>query len=306
MAHNARQGKRLATTAEAFNGYNQYNSGEWMWSGSFSDMDNYVYSNWSTCYGANGYYARTLSATSRIDRKLYEQIPETDVRRDLWFTYDKLDGIDPEDFYVAKNVNSQNLDITFRKGRRAAVAWLEDHNAPGFEGAYSASTDDSSAASPCICDGAQLKFFSGGLIGQDSFGFPPFMRATEMYLLEAEACAMLGQSSEAQAILNEVNQPRNPQYNCTLTGQSLIDEVRLYTRIELWGEGFCWFNLKRWGLPLVRESWKAGDVTSGNLPSIVECNVSPDAANLWRYGVPLSETNYNDQVTYPYPGNGLD
>lgn len=309
MAHNARQGFHSSTPEELFSGYCSYINGEWMWSGSFNQVDNFVYSNWSTTWAANGYRARNASGTTRINRTLYEQIPATDVRRNLWFTYDKLEGFEPEEFYSEKNVNTLTQDITFRKGRRAANAWIADHNAPGFDGAYTTGEvvegGGDNVTAPVVCDGAQLKFFSHGLLGNDGFGFPPLMRATEMYLLEAEACAMLGQTGEAQAILNEINRKYDASYSCTASGQALIDEVRLYTRVELWGEGFCWFNLKRWGENLYRKAWVVKDPTSGNMPGMIQCNVGPDEANLWRYGIPASETNYNSAVIYPYPGNGM-
>ena len=310
MANNARQGFHSATQAEDFAGYGAYVQGEWMWSGSFNVVDNNIYSNWSTCWAANGYYACNQSGTNRINRTLYEKIPETDARRNLWFTIDKIsDQVDYDSFYNADNINPLTLDIRSRSGRRAAVAWIEEHNAPGYSGAYIAggtpegATGD--ATQPTICDGAQLKFFCDGLTGQNGWSFPPYMRATEMYLLEAEARAELGQTAQAQAIMNEVNQKFDSAYKCTSSGQALVDEVRDYTRIELWGEGFCWFNLKRWGLNLERIAWVAGDPNSGNIPSMIECNVGPDEANLWRYGIPRSETSYNPNVTYPYPGNGM-
>lgn len=92
------------------------------------------------------------------------------------------------------------------------------------------------------------------------------MRATEMYLYEAEACAELGLSGDAQALLEEINQPHNPGYTWSATGQALIDEVRLYRRVELWGEGFSWFDYKRWNIPVNRLGWEEGNVNSGNMP----------------------------------------
>ncbi len=309
MAHNARQGFHSATSKEAFSGYLSYVNGEWMWSASFNPVDNHVYSNWSTNWACNGFRACNASGTNRINIDLYNKIPATDDRRNLWFTVDKLENVNRDDLYVAKNINPLNMDIRQRNMRRAAIAWIEDHNLGTLNPAYTSTsqTEGSTAdvTAPIICDGAQMKFWSDGVLGQNGWSFPPFMRATEMYLLEAEACAMLGQSGEAQTIMNEVNGKFDTAYKCTATGQSLIDEIRDYTRIELWGEGFCWFNLKRWGMNLERRCWIEGDPTSGNMPGAIECNVGPNDANLWRYGIPRSETNYNINVTYPYPGNGM-
>jgi len=74
------------------------------------------------------------------------------------------------------------------------------------------------------------------------------MRAAEMYLIEAEALARQGGGSEAQAItvLEQLIQARNPAYTAGgFSGVSLINEILLQRRIELWGEGFGIHDIKR-------------------------------------------------------------
>lgn len=73
----------------------------------------------------------------------------------------------------------------------------------------------------------------------------PYMRAAEMFLIEAEAKARLGEA-DASSILFEFEEARDPEYVLsTNTGQALVDEILLQRRIELWGEGFRFFDLKR-------------------------------------------------------------
>jgi len=78
------------------------------------------------------------------------------------------------------------------------------------------------------------------------------MRAGEMYLVEAEALARTNQPAAAQALLNQLVQPRYPAYNATQTGVALISEILLQRRIELWGEGFALLDIKRLKQPLNR------------------------------------------------------
>jgi hypothetical protein len=81
----------------------------------------------------------------------------------------------------------------------------------------------------------------------------PYMRVAEMYLNEAEALARLGKNSEAQQVLFELVTTRDPAYTKSAnTGADLVEEVLLQRRIELWGEGFRYFDLKRMNLPLDR------------------------------------------------------
>lgn len=77
-----------------------------------------------------------------------------------------------------------------------------------------------------------------------------YMRLDEMVLLHAEAQAKLGNSNAAITALKSLLAQRfaNPSdysYVNNLTGQALLDEIYLQTRIELWGEGKAYLALKR-------------------------------------------------------------
>ena len=150
-------------------------------------------------------------------------------------------------------------------------------------------------ATPLIAFGTSMKFLSAN--GETGPAAPAYMRAAEMYLTEAEALAMQGdKDAQAQAIMNQLNQIRDAEYSCTATGEALIEEIRLYRRIELWGEGFNWFDLKRWNKPIVRRIWRENDPTSGNYPSWMEANLSTTVGDGWTYAVPKAESMYNALV----------
>jgi hypothetical protein len=74
-----------------------------------------------------------------------------------------------------------------------------------------------------------------------------FMRIAEMYLLNAEANAELGNDAAAQTSLKAILSQRLPDasYIDALSGVNLKKEVLLQTRIELWGEGKSYLSLKR-------------------------------------------------------------
>ncbi len=72
------------------------------------------------------------------------------------------------------------------------------------------------------------------------------MRASEMYLIEAEALARQGQDGPAASVLFELVSERDSGYALsTNTGQNLIDEILLQRRIELFFEGQRWFDMLR-------------------------------------------------------------
>ncbi|MCM1005637.1 MAG: RagB/SusD family nutrient uptake outer membrane protein [Prevotella sp.] len=307
MANKARQGYRLATVNEGMSGYNSFNDNEWMWAPSFDNVDNMIYGNWCTFFACNSYGAINGRYTNSINITLYRQIPETDKRRDWWMTVDKLVGVNEKLAYNARAVNAVNQQFTAPALVNAARTWLDkrqnDYNNIGLA-AYNG-TGAGTEASYVLRDGAQVKFWCDGLTGNNQMCQIPFMRATEMYLYEAEACAELGLTGEAQALLNEINKNYNPSYNCTATGQDLIDEVRLYRRVELWGEGFCWFDLKRWNIPMERIGWEAGNTQSGNIPPDLATKVPVTRNAGWRYCVPLEERVHNNEITVPIPGVDL-
>lgn len=117
------------------------------------------------------------------------------------------------------------------------------------------------------------------------------MRASEMYLIEAEALARLGNEGEAQTVLNALVQARNPAYSATQTGSDLINEILLQRRIELWGEGFSLLDLKRTKTNIKRPD---GDGNHQAALAVVFERAIDDPTLLWR--IPQSEIDANDAL----------
>jgi hypothetical protein len=74
-----------------------------------------------------------------------------------------------------------------------------------------------------------------------------YMRVDEMYLLNAEAKAKLGQDGPARERLKELLALRITDFSYVdaLSGKALQDEIYLQTRIEFWGEGKSYLAMKR-------------------------------------------------------------
>lgn len=120
----------------------------------------------------------------------------------------------------------------------------------------------------------QGKFFDAGRVegGQRSVTDDYiYMRADEMQLLNAEAYCRLGNDASAKLSLAKLvslrysttNYPTYAAYLATLSGtaisttatpapNSLLEEIYLQTRIELWGEGKMFFALKRLKHPALK------------------------------------------------------
>lgn len=80
----------------------------------------------------------------------------------------------------------------------------------------------------------------------------PLMRVEEMYFIKAEAEAQKGNVSNAQITLCDLMQTRDPNYSCHLSGRELIEEIIFQKRVELWGEGQTFFDVKRLNMSVTR------------------------------------------------------
>lgn len=77
-----------------------------------------------------------------------------------------------------------------------------------------------------------------------------YLRMAEMYLLNAEANANLGNDGPAKQSLKDVvslrfDDPTDASFIDMLGGQDLSEEISRQTRIELWGEGKSYLEMKR-------------------------------------------------------------
>lgn len=126
-------------------------------------------------------------------------------------------------------------------------------------------------------------------------GDVPWMRLPEMMLIVAEGYARAGRYSEAANALYPLAHHRDPEYELsTNTGDKLIDEIMFQRRIELWGEGFRFLDLKRLNLPLDRGPKPRTELGYSDAPwnsnTKMPKNVDPKASNYNMYdGHPMGE-----------------
>ncbi|MBC7948651.1 MAG: RagB/SusD family nutrient uptake outer membrane protein [Chitinophagaceae bacterium] len=134
------------------------------------------------------------------------------------------------------------------------------------------------------------KFLSAGGSGS-SIGDVPIMRVAEMYLIEAEARARAGgEDASASSALFTLVKARNPSYvQSSNTGQALINEIMFHRRVELWGEGFRFYDLKRLNLPLDRTG-------ANHVPAVAAVLSVAAGDKTWEVLIPRTELNTNPNV----------
>jgi starch-binding outer membrane protein, SusD/RagB family len=244
--------KAVSAARSAMNGYdimpatnlkdgfmNIFNS-EWIWGFDHNSETTSIYASFfSHISNLSAGYAGLEYAPRHIDKRLYDNIPATDARRELF-----QDAVG---------------SITNTPPKQAS--------ATGWKLPY-----------------ANLKF--GWLDGfiQDY----PYMRTSEMVLIEAEALArQSGMSGQAAIALNKLMQQRDPSWNKTNIS---VEDVLLQRRIELWGEGFSYFDLKRLSIGIDR-NYNQSNHESGAKIAVAANDIR------WNFQIPQ---NALDQ----YPGMG--
>ena len=297
-AHNARAGHPLMSQDDFMDGF-CYANDEWIYGGVGRSDENKWYYSFGNYHAYNGYYSIKYGYSTVASRELVDAFNDTDVRKQLFlhqnlfdipFTY-TVDGKGTLGTYARVNTAT-------REGVALGNAMLDYIFDNPTLGGYCELT----GAYPSVPSAyGQLKFAVFDLPGVSN---QCFMRAAEMYLTEAEALCKKASADEAgaRALLNELNGARDNGYTATsASGQALIDEIMLTRRMELWGEGHAWFDLKRTGQPIVRKLYsnKAADGTiDGTFHPSWYTYVGPNDAgsNDWVWTIPLDETEYNDQI----------
>ena len=117
----------------------------------------------------------------------------------------------------------------------------------------------------------------------------PYMRVAEMYLIEAEAKARLGLADAASVLFILANNRDASYILSTNTGQALVDEIWFQRRIELWGEGFRFYDLKRSNLALDRTG-------ANHLSSVATVFSVPATDKRWQWLFPKAEIDANPLI----------
>lgn len=133
---------------------------------------------------------------------------------------------------------------------------------------------------------ANLKFIDPTIDAGDYI----YLRAASMYYIEAEAYARSGNEALARKTLYDITVTRDPAYILsTNTGNDLINEIILQKRIELWGEGYAWFDMKRLGVALRR------DYVGSNHTAFGKFNI-PVGDNKFIFQIPQAEIDANPLI----------
>lgn len=273
----------LMDKSSYYSGFDTPND-EWVW-GVYNDASETIwYYGWQLYMACNGYYAQN-GINVCISRSFIEQFPDTDIRKGLFLT-EKTFLNEGEKFTDVVNANEGQTtgaflsDDTYYKANAYVKATVPEAVEQNF--AY-----------------ASLKFQA---TGQPAVGCQPIIRNSELLLIVAEAAYYEDATGkQSQDALNELNATsgRDAAYTCTKTGDELLKEIKKYRGLELWGEGFDWFDHKRWGDPVVRHGLQEDGNFSGYISGTYGFTESGEyVSTFWKWILPGRETDYNTAINY--------
>lgn len=199
--------------------------------------------------GSLNYGYASVGAWRKISANLYGAIPATDVRKG-WFLNEEA---------YSPNLNDEQ------------AAYVASAGCPPY---------------------TQMKFgtYKDEVYTSTNANDIPLMRVEEVILMLAEAQAMAGDAAAGAATLqNFVTTYRDAEYTCrATTPEDVQNAVWMQRRIELWGEGFSYFDLMRLNKGVDRRGAGFEEAFTFNIPA-------GDAALIYR--IPLREIEGNPALT---------
>lgn len=312
MAHDARQAYPIMKAEDYLNGFSTETT-ETMWAPAQDPLGIY-YWNFGNHYACNGQYvSSSWGYAAAMEYTLYKEMKATDIRSRAYFgpltvqhapDLAEKYGVTAEDFFDTKLYSAQtylysitgsgskpkdkNLAMwNFIKDYGTAVTRANSRSTLAY-GVYNLNSKG-------LPFGVQFKF--QGLDDGYTSCWVPYMRSAEMLLIEAEAACQNGDNATAQSCLKELMAKRDPEYSFNGTGAALLAEVKLQRRIELWGEGFNWFDFKRWGEVIQFKTFDAENIENmGSFPKSVANTYQPDFMHGWVAAIPQNEFTYNKEA----------
>jgi len=216
------------------------------------------------------------------DKRLYDQIPDTDYRKDV-FLKDAPNSNNSASNGLGGWANNTNPLYTTEEEfdaeieRLASVwGWTSRHN-----------------THPYMHVKMRQKV-PGGIEPDDII----YMRSSEMYLIEAEAKAMLNDVSGAQLALAPLAEARDSAYDVNIydTQEKLMEQIKFQRGIELWGEGFLYTDKIRWDEGFDHAA-NGGSGASEVLYQDGFSQEKPSVNNAWIFKIPQAEIDANPNIT---------
>lgn len=215
------------------------------------------------------------------DRRMVDAIPATDYRKDVFLP----DA--PNSNTSAANGNGgweNNTNPLYTTEEEFLAAIAEIKGKYGLVGGHN--------THPYMH--FKLKQANPGTINPDDV---IYMRAAEMYLIEAEAKLMMGDLAGAKEALRPLAEARDSAWDPDqfTTVDSFFEHIKFQWRLEMWGEGFGYTNHIRWDEGIDHAA-NGGSGASEVLYQGAFQIDKPSTNDDWIFKIPLAEINANPNL----------
>ncbi|WP_435416243.1 RagB/SusD family nutrient uptake outer membrane protein [Polaribacter aestuariivivens] len=274
----ARQGYPLLNETGWKSGFNTTDLSEVIWGGRVIQSETTFFRSYFYYISPTFQGSQNRGNPKIINKEVYNMIPETDYRADLFLakapnTNGAAANGEGGSFQTDPNYSDAASFNQARRDNEAAWGITSRHNQHPF---------------------MHVKFRqkNPGTIDPDDV---IYMRASEMYLIEAEAKAMMNDVTGAQAALKPLGEERDVAYDVTIfdTKEKLMDHIKFQRRVELYGEGFSWLDHIRWDEGI--------DLTNSGASQVLYqdgfMQAKPSVNNDWIWKIPQAEINANPNLT---------
>ena len=230
-------------------GFNDISASNWIWGMDVNETSDIVqtgilnFPSMMSSFTGNGY--SPSYAYRAINSKLWNEIPSTDVRKGWWLDSKFNSPIVNPDYLINTGKQVYVFSSTSKDDDHLFALWKVPYLNVKF-GAYQNKYGNETNA----CD-------------------VPLMRVEEMILIQAEATAMSGDVAGGKKILEDfVRTYRDPDYTCNATtAEGVQDAVWFQRRVELWGEGFSYFDIMRLKKPIDRRGANYDPTVTYDIPA---------------------------------------
>lgn len=216
------------------------------------------------------------------DRRLIDATPDTDYRKDLFLVDAPNTNLSAANGEGGFDNNTNPLytteeEFNAERARLAATwGWTSAHNAHPYMHVK------------------QRQQVPGSIEPDDII----YMRASEMYLIEAEARLMMGNLDDAKAALEPLATERDEAWSADdfNSEEEFFDHIKFQRGIELWGEGFLFQDKIRWDDPIDH----AADGGSGASQVLYQDGYFQERPSMnteWVFKIPQLEIDANPNLT---------
>ncbi|WP_458627531.1 RagB/SusD family nutrient uptake outer membrane protein [Winogradskyella sp. PC D3.3] len=276
----ARQNYPLMNEEDYKSGFNTTSLSEVIWGSNVIGTETTFFRSYFYLAGNTFNGSQVRNNPKLIDKRLYNQIPDTDYRKDLFLADAPNTNTSASNGEGGFGNDPNYTDETAFNTRRDEI-----RNQYGLSSSFN--------LHPYMH--VKLRNANPGTTDPDDI---IYMRSSEMYLIEAEAKAMLTDIPGAQAALTPLGSARDSAYDASIynTQASLMEHIKFQRGIELWGEGFLYADKIRWDEGIDHAA-NGGSGASATLYQDGFTQAKPSINNNWIFKIPQAEIDANPNLT---------